>query len=688
MEANMKHLSDEDIARLIDGKTGKKERAAFLKHISDCEDCLTIYTETLEFIEAEKQEPTAATFPGPLEILSRIKQPVSSIFPGKKWILVPALAILLIVFLLIIVPVILKQPARTDSAWWLKKYGDYAAAYAAEDPRVKQAFAVFERVSNAADKTGDSQPRLVIIDNKDTAHALAMRDNSVVIDLPILDVCYKGNDGEEGDTRLAIIFGHELAHLGDRDFRSMEMVRAFQDYGHEQDPGKFLKDTPLPGGEKNRADYFKKKEFEADKRGVIYARMAGFDVRKLFTGSSDFFKHWSKLTRIDYERDQVEHPAPGKRARLIREELAELAGNAQLFHAGVLLFLSGAYSDALAVFQAFAEIYPAREVYNNIGVNYLHQAMARIYQDFSADYFRVRLAVVIDYSTTADAGQTRSSGDYLTDPDISRYLKMAETYFNKAAQRDTLDNACRLNLAAVCIWRQAYARALEVCDYILAKNPRDARALNNKAVALYYQAKQKNRAAAGKLLEKSLASNPAHYESLYNLALIAEESGQDRQAKIRWQEYLHLEYTPKDQYHRFVAGKLKNETHRQPPIPAGFPGIPLNIGIGDNVQSIAEQFGNRAVKIYEAEIGGDAALKIRLQVLAVADLRIIVLDDRVSIVEQEFSKSEDSKVIKKYLGPPGNIIHHINGNFYIYSNENRGFAVKEISGAVHAYTWF
>lgn len=684
----MKHLSDEDIARLIDGKPGKKEREAFLEHISDCDDCLTIYTETLKFIESEKQEPAAATNPGFLEILSRIKNTISSISPVKRWILVPALAALLIAFLLIILPFILKTPALDDSAWWLKKYGDYAAANAAKDPRVKQAFSVFVRVSDAADKSGDARPRLVIINNRDKAYALALPDNSVVITPPILDNCYKGNGSEEGERRIAFILGHELAHLGNKDYHTREMALAFQDYGYKQDPDKFLKDTARSDGDKDRAEYFKKKEFEADKGGVFYAQMAGFDVRKLFTGRNDFFKYWSKLTRIDYERDQVKHPSPGKRSILIREELARLADDAQLFRAGILLFVSGAYTDALAVFQEFAKIYPAREVYNNIGADYLHQALARTYQNFSADYFRSRLAVVIDYSTSADSRQMRSGGDYLADPDISRYLKMAVTYFTRAAERDALDNACRLNLAAVWIWLQEYAKALDVCDYILAKDPQDARALNNKAIALYYQAKQKNRAEAVKLLEKALAQQPDHYESLYNLAIIAEESGQDRQAKNLWEKYLHLEPTPKDQYYRFVYEKLNGKAYPKPGITANFPKIPYNINIGDNISVIRQKLGKEPIKIYEAEIGGDEALKFYLQVYTIADLRIIVLDGQVTIVEQEFIRPGDSKALRKDFGSIQDVAHHAGGDFYIYSNESPGFAVKEIAGKVCAYTWF
>lgn len=52
----MRHLDDEDIAGLIDGTINKKDRETFLKHLSGCKDCLTVYSETLKFIEDEKAE--------------------------------------------------------------------------------------------------------------------------------------------------------------------------------------------------------------------------------------------------------------------------------------------------------------------------------------------------------------------------------------------------------------------------------------------------------------------------------------------------------------------------------------------------------------------------------------------------------------------------------------------------------
>lgn len=93
----MRHLDDEDIAGLIDGTVNKKERETFLNHLSQCKDCLTVYSETLKFIEDEKAE--TVPFGERLKItIRRFGESMDALFPKK--ILIPAGAA--VVFALVI----------------------------------------------------------------------------------------------------------------------------------------------------------------------------------------------------------------------------------------------------------------------------------------------------------------------------------------------------------------------------------------------------------------------------------------------------------------------------------------------------------------------------------------------------------------------------------------------------------
>lgn len=85
----MRHLDDEDIAGLIDGTIDEKDREIFLKHLSRCNECFTVYSETLKFVEEEKAEkkPEKVTVPGFWERLVTIV---------PKPVLLPAAALLVI----------------------------------------------------------------------------------------------------------------------------------------------------------------------------------------------------------------------------------------------------------------------------------------------------------------------------------------------------------------------------------------------------------------------------------------------------------------------------------------------------------------------------------------------------------------------------------------------------------------
>jgi len=99
----MRHLDDEDIAGLIDGTINKKDRETFLKHLSECKECLTVYSETLKFIEDEKAEKVP--FGETLKMtFRRFSDSMNALVPKVVWIPTAAavvIALALGIFLLI-----------------------------------------------------------------------------------------------------------------------------------------------------------------------------------------------------------------------------------------------------------------------------------------------------------------------------------------------------------------------------------------------------------------------------------------------------------------------------------------------------------------------------------------------------------------------------------------------------------
>jgi hypothetical protein len=102
----MKHLEDEDIARLIDGNISKKEQVDFMKHLSQCTTCLNIYTESLDFMEDHKKYPVTQLPAWIKTTLNRLQDSLNGLFKNHLPKLAFAAALLV---LMVSVPFILDK---------------------------------------------------------------------------------------------------------------------------------------------------------------------------------------------------------------------------------------------------------------------------------------------------------------------------------------------------------------------------------------------------------------------------------------------------------------------------------------------------------------------------------------------------------------------------------------------------
>ena len=580
--------------------------------------------------------------------------------------------------------------SRVHTGWWIWNHNDYAKTGGKHDPRVKWAFEVFKRVMAASDKTEARFPRLVIIDTRGEPYALSVPDGGIIINPITLDTCY-GSGRTEGDRRLAFILGHELAHLANNDFLHQETFLALKEHGDKKVQQELSIYFQRSGPEKTKT--LKERELLADRRGVLYAAMAGYDMSELFGGKNRFLHDWARQTGIGnfYDEDRT-HPSLDKRARFLHTQQLAVVSHLELFQAGVLLYQLGNYHDSAAVFREFSRIYPSREALNNTGACYLSLALGHLHQKYSDDYYRFRLSTAIDYATTATRLSPRGEGDYLKDKDLSRYLDKAENVFRQAAERDALDKACRYNLAAALILKKEYAAALAQCSDILKKDPQDILALNNKAIAFFYYGQEEdleNLPKSLQILENAHRLDPNNVEVLYNLAALKEERKRLAGAKRYWQKYVNLSTTPKDNFYYYVYEKLNGTPPAKPGTTPAPPPMPAGVRLGEDFAHLAKKWGKNHTQEYKVgseENQNNESWSISLQVLVKDHIRVLALDGVVEIIEREFSPAESiSRVLKRY-GPPCRIVRHSGGNFYVY--ESRGFSIKEVAGKACSYTWY
>ena len=95
----MKHLDDEDIALMIDGRVSKEARERFLKHLFQCDTCFKIYNESLNFIEQEDKKKIFFKMPNHGKIADQFWQPTKTMLANKG--LIPVYTVFLIAIILL-----------------------------------------------------------------------------------------------------------------------------------------------------------------------------------------------------------------------------------------------------------------------------------------------------------------------------------------------------------------------------------------------------------------------------------------------------------------------------------------------------------------------------------------------------------------------------------------------------------
>ncbi|MEO5330455.1 MAG: M48 family metalloprotease, partial [Magnetococcus sp. YQC-5] len=139
-----------------------------------------------------------------------------------------------------------------------KKYGFMDLA---SDPKLAQIQNIFNRVQDAADKRGNRMPQLKVVNQPEHPWAIALPDGTILLSLGAIHLCYRNVSQKEGDTRMAFVLGHELAHLAKNDFWDTDLYQAIAG------SGKPAKTRPQPKSDKGEAMDPPKKPASMPKEG-------------------------------------------------------------------------------------------------------------------------------------------------------------------------------------------------------------------------------------------------------------------------------------------------------------------------------------------------------------------------------------------------------------------------------------
>jgi len=338
-----------------------------------------------------------------------------------------------------------------------------------KDPLVARAYKVFQRVKAVADKKQHRWAKLIIINQTRQLFAVALPDGNIVLSKHAIDRSYKNVKKQQGDARLAFIFGHELAHLANDDFWHKEFFQAVK----AKDIRQILKRY-----DKNSA---KTKEIAADDRGFVYAAMAGYDVQFL-ARSDNFLDAWQGQAP-----KQVIHPQAKERKQLLISRFTTLLDKLSLFKIGVQLSHFDRCDDAIYFLTDFQKYFPSREVLNNLGYCHL-QTAKNLLHDPKALYWTPSLLDTESLLAKFSRGSTRGIEESYTSSS-AQHLERARELLIAATQADKYYTPAFVNLAITNLYlNEVYdARAaIEKAYHLTKKAKQDTQNIEAlRAIILY-----------------------------------------------------------------------------------------------------------------------------------------------------------------------------------------------------------
>jgi tetratricopeptide (TPR) repeat protein len=381
--------------------------------------------------------------------------------------------------------------SKDQRQWWIDRYGQIDAR---SEPLVVRAEEIFNRVAAAADKMGNRWPKLVVIGGKGDPYALTLRDGTVILTLEGLKICYRDATQEVGDSRLAFLIGHELAHLAKDDFWHVNAFVAVSSYKDDAKVRRILtRQLKRTGGS---LAFVRTQELQADSYGIIYMTMAGYDPKAIIgSDSTSFFHYWVSQITGKLAYSDAAHVSPEARAEFVRTELRPVIAALDRFDRGVQLYRSGNYKEAASFFESFIEKYPGREVYNNLGLSHYQLAMKALSECDEQLPVYFKLPMVLDSETSARKLRETAAEEgaaCIQDETYQTSLQEAIRYFEEAEKKEVAYLPARINLSTALIMSGDYAKAISVANEALKVDPKSPEALNNKAVAEYLFGKQNN----------------------------------------------------------------------------------------------------------------------------------------------------------------------------------------------------
>ncbi len=563
-----------------------------------------------------------------------------------------------------------------DSTKWLQD--NYLELDAKDSPLVARAHQVFNRVNAAADKTSGKLPELLILNKSPGLYAAALPDGGIVLARKALEVCYANSNVKTGDSRLAFILGHELAHLANNDFRHLETLSEIKGFQGDSLPLKSLINL-YPSNAHQMERTRKMQELDADALGIVYMTMAGYDPLAIVgSNGANFISEYIAQITGGKAYDDPSHPDPKQRADRVRSKLAAVANDVILFRVGLLYFLHGNLDKAVSYFNLFLKKFPSREVYNNIGLSHYQLAVEALSSCDKELPYRFILPVYLDNTTIADPDRSRGGAQCLSNPSFTEEIDKATRYFNTALDHDPFYLPAYLNLASAYILSGNGLKAKSTARDALKLHPESHQALMLESIGTYLDGIEDKVNIEKPVFKKfeRLQTDPQYRDSsssLYNMAMIEYELGHKDNYTKHFRDFLNK--NPYGRYADMTRIILEIKTKRtfpssQQALPK--PHIPLG-PLNDRTYEILNKMERRT-------ISGE----LRAELYQAPGVIVIVSDQSVELVSTSQDGSVTESAFRNQFGNPKRSIKTPLGSNLIYD----GFVAEVQNGRIRLFSFY
>jgi len=406
-------------------------------------------------------------------------------------------------------------------SFWRENY----SVYKQDDPAVANIFHIFEVIKKVAGIRPGKNPRLVVI--KETPYGfnlpISLPDGGIILSKGMLDRL-RADHGDYA-SKIAFIFGHEIAHVFSGDFWHIEFFRLISHY----DGKSHINITPFLDDKRELT----KKELAADEQGLLYMLMAGYDPSVIWENKryQNFFDEWNRRISLIQGTNFKPLVPEFEREKAVKFRLKQIIDQSVEYRAGIYYFLAGHYQSAIELFEDFSHVFPGREVYHNLAMSHHFAAIAcHTPVKFVKKSAPMKFSYIIDPVERLFI-RARRNGVKSNPQCYAQHMAKAVQRYKLALLNDPDYLPAIVNLASAHMGQGNIYKAIGL---LMDKRPgADALLLNNLAIA--HELIGDLDKAADYYRQAIHQQNP---DALYNLGRMYYWNGQIKKAESYWHQYL------------------------------------------------------------------------------------------------------------------------------------------------------